>query len=197
AKMKIIAGIVAAVTLAGLSVSAYPQVLPSGSYQQSCRDIRMQGTTLTAVCQRARGRGEQLTALNLAHCAGDIGNNNGQLQCAGGQPAAPAAPPRQAAPAYTGPGYAPAPGYPAPGYTPQPGSPGPGYGPPPRYAEEEAYREWCQRLRSEEHELRDSLGYTPYGEDRARRQYRLGRAQAARERCVRRGPRSRVGSGNR
>src|ERR1700751_1395272 len=62
--------------LAGLSVSAYAQAPPPGSYKQSCWDIRMQGTTLTAVCRRASGRGEQLTALNVARCVGDIGNNN-------------------------------------------------------------------------------------------------------------------------
>src|SRR5262249_39285648 len=92
----------AVLALACLAVSAYAQAPPPGSYQQSCRDTRMQGTTLTAVCQKARGRGEQPTALNVAHCTGDIGNNNGQLQCSGGQPAAPVSPsPRQGpAPVY-------------------------------------------------------------------------------------------------
>src|ERR1700746_2255497 len=118
----------AVVALVGLSLSAYGQAPPPGSYTQSCRDIRMQGTTLTAVWRRACGRGEQLTALNVAHCVGDIGNNNGQLQCNGGQPAAPLIPPRQGA----------APLYPAPGYTPPPVYPAPGYGPPPRYGEEQA-----------------------------------------------------------
>src|SRR5712692_6269392 len=99
-----------ALALAGFSISAYAQALPPGSYQQSCRDFRMQGSTLTALCRRANGRGEQITALNVAHCAGDIGNNNGQLQCSGGQPAAP--PPRPGtAPIYPAPGYAPSPGY--------------------------------------------------------------------------------------
>ena len=86
----------AVVALAGLSVSADAQAPPPGSYTQTCWDIRMQGTTLTAVCRRAGGRGEQLTALNVARCVGDIGNNNGQLQCNGGRPAAPT-PPRQGA----------------------------------------------------------------------------------------------------
>jgi hypothetical protein len=180
--MKWALGLFGAVVLAGLAGSAYGQSPPPGSYQQSCREIRMQGTTLTAVCQRAKGRGNQLTALNVARCVGDIGNNDGQLQCTGGQPAAPPpVPPRQgAAPSYGGPGHSPAPGYPAPGY----GSPG--YGPPPRYAEEQAYRERCQQLRFEERDIRNRLSYTPYGEERERLQYNLGRVRAEREQCRRR-----------
>lgn len=133
----------------------------------------MHGSTLTAVCQRAHGRGEQLTALNVARCAGDIGNNNGQLQCNGGQTVTPPSLPlRQGA-------------YPGPGYPP-PGYPAPGYGPPPRYSEEQAYWERCERLRYEEHEIRDRLAYTPYGEERERLQFRLGQVHAEREQCWRR-----------
>jgi len=97
-----------AMLLVSFGFSAYGQGLPPGSYQQSCRDFRMQGSTLTAVCRRSHGRGEQLTALNITRCVGDIGNNNGHLICNGGQPAAPPPP----APAYAGPGYSPGPGYP-------------------------------------------------------------------------------------
>ena len=175
--MKIASGLFAAVALAGLAIAAYAQGLPPGSYQQSCRDFRMQGGTLTAVCRRANGRGDQLTALNVTHCVGDIGNNNGQLVCNGGRPAAPVPPPREAqAPVYPGPGYAPQPGYPAPGY-----------GPPPRYGEERGYRERCEGLRHEERELRDRLAYAPYGEERERLQYRLGQVHNEREQCWRRG----------
>jgi hypothetical protein len=46
------------VALAALSASAYAQAPPPGSYTQSCRDIRLQGTTLTAVCRRAGGGGD-------------------------------------------------------------------------------------------------------------------------------------------
>jgi hypothetical protein len=158
-----------AVALAGLTFAAYAQGLPPGSYQQSCRDFRMQGGTLTAVCRRANGRGDQQTALNVTHCVGDIGNNNGQLVCNGGRPAAPVPPPREAQ----------APAYPGPGYAPQPG-------PPPRYGEERGYRERCEGLRHEEHELRDRLAYAPYGEERERLQYRLGQVHNEREQCWRR-----------
>lgn len=171
-----------AFALGSLGLSAYGQGLPPGSYQQSCREFRMQGSTLTAVCRRSHGRGEQLTALNVTHCVGDIGNNNGQLVCNGGQPAAPAAPRQGPGRDYSGPGY---PG-PGPGYAPGPGYPGTGSAPPPRYSEDAGYRERCEGLRHEEHELRDRLAYIPYGEERERLQYRLGRVRAEREQCWRR-----------
>ena len=174
-KVRLVIGLFGVAALAGLSLSAYAQAPPPGSYQQSCRDIRMQGSTLIAVCRRANGRGDQPTALNVAHCVGDIGNNNGQLICNGGQSVALPPQPRQgSAPPYLGPGYTPAPGYPAPGY-----------GPPPRYGEEQAYRERCEGLRHEEREIRDRLAYTPYGEERERLQYQLGQVHAEREQCGR------------
>jgi hypothetical protein len=163
--MRVTLGFLGVFALAGLCFSAYAQA-PPGSYLQSCRDIRMQGPTLTAVCLRANGRGERRIALNVAHCVGDIGNNNGHLQCNGGRPATPVPP---------GPGYPPPPGYSAPGY-----------GPPPRYGEEQAYRERCESLRHEERELRDRLAYAPYGQERERLQYRLGQVHSEREQCVRR-----------
>lgn len=174
-KVKILFGSFGATALVGLAFAAYAQGLPPGSYQQSCRDFRMQGSTLTAVCRRSHGRGEQLTALNVAHCVGDIGNNNGQLVCNGGLPATPA--PRHSPPP---------PAYAAPGYSPLPAYPAPGYAPPPRYSEDRAYWQRCEGLRHEEHELRNRLAYTPYGEERERLQYRLGRVQAEREQCRRR-----------
>jgi CVNH domain len=173
--MQRVIGLLGSVMVAGLSVAAYAQAPPPGSYQQSCRNIRMQGSTLSAVCRRAHGQGEQVTALNVARCVGDIGNNNGQLACNGGQPVA-VPPPRQGAvPPYPGAGYAPGPGYAAPGYGP----------PPPRYGGEQAYWERCEGLRHEEHELRERLAYTPYGEERERLQYRLGQVHAEREQCRR------------
>ena len=176
--MKVKIRLFSAVVLVGLSSSAYAQAPPPGSYQQSCREIRMQGSTLSAVCRRANGRGDQLTALDVRHCAGDIGNNNGQLACNGGQPVAPPAPPpRQGtAPPYSAPGYSPPPGYPAPGYPP----------PTPRYGEGPPYGEQCERLRHKEREIRDRLAYTPYGEERERLQYRLGQVHTEREQCWRR-----------
>jgi len=181
-----------ALALAGLSSAAFAQAPPPGSYQQSCRNFRMQGGTLTAVCRSANGRGEQLTSLGVAHCVGDIGNNNGQLQCNGGQPATPAPPPpRQgAAPAYPGPGNAPPPsygqdgrlggGYPGPGYPPAPG-----YGQDRRWREAEEFRAHCDRLRGIEHDLRDGLQYTPPSYERERLEDRLRDVHQEREQCWR------------
>ena len=113
--MKMIIGLFTAATLVGLAASAVAQHgrgrAPPGSYRESCRDIRMEGSVLHALCRRARGRGEQRTALNIANCVGDIGNNDGNLVCHGGQPARPVSPPRSAGrpsgpgnPAWSGPG---------------------------------------------------------------------------------------------
>lgn len=172
--MKIVFGLFAGVILAVGSSSAFAQA-PPGSYRESCRDIRIHGPTLTALCRRANGRGEHLTALNIAHCVGDIGNNNGHLICSGGQPATPAIPPpwQHEAQAYPPPPT----GYPPPGY---------GQPPPPRYGDERSFREHCEHLRHEEHELRDRLAYTPYGEQRERLEYRLGQVHSEREQCFRR-----------
>ena len=171
--MKVSLGLLVVVALAGLSISADAQVPPPGSYQRTCREVRMQGPTLIAVCIKEHGRGEQLTALNVAHCHGDIRNLDGQLQCTGGQPVPP--PRQEAAPLYPGPGYPPSSGYPPPGYERDE-----------RWREGQAFREHCERLESAEHEVQERLAYTPYGEERERLQYRLGEIHQERERCWRR-----------
>ena len=162
--MKSFPGLFGAAALVLLGLAADAQGLPPGSYQQSCKDFRMQGGTLTAVCRRANGRGEQVTALNVAHCVGDIGNNNGQLVCNGGRPAA-VPPPAEAQ-------YAPGAPYPAPGYAP-----------PPRYGQGQGYWEHCEHLRHEERELHQRLDYAPYGPEREQLQYRLGQIHAERQQC--------------
>lgn len=52
-----------------------------GSYQQSCGDIRRDGSTLSAVC--SDGRGSQVeSSIDINRCGRlDIGNNRGYLQC--------------------------------------------------------------------------------------------------------------------
>lgn len=57
--------------------------VPSGSYQQSCRDIRVNGPTLTASCQDSRGRWTY-SSIRVDQCRGDIRNAGGRLQCAPG-----------------------------------------------------------------------------------------------------------------
>ena len=54
--------------------------LPSGSYQQSCRDARVSGSILTASCRDHRGRWNY-SSLDVRNCRNDIGNANGRLMC--------------------------------------------------------------------------------------------------------------------
>jgi hypothetical protein len=112
--MKIVSGALT-VLLAGITLSplAQAQGVPPGSYLQTCRDVGMRGGTLYAVCRTVDGRGRQTELRRVRRCVGDIGNNNGMLQCSYGD-----------AQPY---GQAPAPGYGAPPYGQ---GPPPGYGPP-------------------------------------------------------------------
>jgi hypothetical protein len=55
---------------------------PSGSYQQSCFEIIMTGSTLNATCISNNGNNIKSKSLANAHlCSGDIANINGQLIC--------------------------------------------------------------------------------------------------------------------
>jgi hypothetical protein len=115
------------------AASAQAQALPGGSYQRSCKQIHWAGTTLVAECLAADGRYTGTGLPNANRCSGDIGNNNGRLQCtyAGGAQSPGSSPVPQGQPApsqgYAQPGY----GYGQPGYGGQPSGPGYGYGPPP------------------------------------------------------------------
>jgi hypothetical protein len=56
-------------------------VLPPGSYISTCKDVRMQGSTLMASCDNGKGR-SVAAELRYAHkCTGDILNENGKLKC--------------------------------------------------------------------------------------------------------------------
>ncbi|HWZ43537.1 MAG TPA: CVNH domain-containing protein [Candidatus Saccharimonadales bacterium] len=60
--------------------------VPRGSYEQSCKDIRVSGTTLMASC---KGRNQVFQATQLAdfrHCVGQIENQDGHLHCSKGAP---------------------------------------------------------------------------------------------------------------
>ncbi len=58
--------------------------LPPGSYQQSCSNISMHGSTLSASCTAASG-GRVNSSLNVNRCGGaNVINSNGYLQCSGG-----------------------------------------------------------------------------------------------------------------
>jgi hypothetical protein len=59
-----------------------PASTGAGSYQQSCRNIRMSNGQLSAECADAGGRFRS-SAIAYTQCRGDIGNNNGMLSCNG------------------------------------------------------------------------------------------------------------------
>jgi len=101
--MKIKFGAPAALLLAGIawSAAAQAQGLPQGSYSQSCMDIGIQGDTLVAACRTVDGRSQRTSLAAVSRCVGDIGNNNGNLQCnydSGAQPSGQMPPPGYGAP---------------------------------------------------------------------------------------------------
>ena len=74
----------AALTLAitvWAAVAAQAQALPGGSYERSCKQIHWAGTTLVAECKTADGRYTGTGLPNANKCVGDVGNNDGRLQC--------------------------------------------------------------------------------------------------------------------
>src|SRR5580765_3398739 len=81
--MKIVMGAFAAVLLTGIgwSATAAAQGIPQGSYVRSCTGARIDGDTLIARCRTVDGREQRSALATVNRCVGDIGNNNGQLQC--------------------------------------------------------------------------------------------------------------------
>jgi hypothetical protein len=99
--MRIAIAALLALTLSGLAGAAQAQ--PGGSYLASCRDVRMRGDTLLALCRRIDGGVQRALLPDVRSCVGDIGNQNGVLVCN----RAPGAPPP---PAYAAPAPPPPPG---------------------------------------------------------------------------------------
>lgn len=161
--MKTIMGALAGVVLSGLAViqPAAAQGLPQGSYLRSCMGAALRGDTLVASCRRADGREQRTSLPDVRRCVGDIGNNNGNLQCnyAGGR---------------AGPG----PGYEERRYGE------PGYGER-RYGEE--VRERCFGLRRESDELRSRMEreFNPMERSRTEGRLRELREQEERMGCRR------------
>src|SRR5262249_7320022 len=54
---------------------------PRGSYQQTCRDIWAEGTTLHASCSNGKGSWQPGTLTTFPSCVGDIFNFAGTLTC--------------------------------------------------------------------------------------------------------------------
>jgi hypothetical protein len=144
------------VLLAGIAwmQPAAAQGLPHGSYLSSCMGAALRGDTLVATCRRADGREQRTSLADVRRCVGDIGNNNGNLQCnyGGGR---------------AGPG---------PGYDEHRGS---GYGEP-RYGEDT--RERCYGLRREADELRVRMDREFNPMERARTEGRLHEVREQEER---------------
>jgi hypothetical protein len=57
---------------------------PSGPYERSCTNIRMDGYTLKATCQRNDGSWRWSELEYAYDCDGRIRNSNGRLVCRGG-----------------------------------------------------------------------------------------------------------------
>ena len=56
---------------------------PGGSYQQTCRNINVRGSTLSAECQNTGGGWQSTQLRDYNRCRGEIQNINGSLQCTG------------------------------------------------------------------------------------------------------------------
>lgn len=54
---------------------------PSGSYTQSCQDIRTSGNTLEANCSMSNGDWKRASLQDFNLCNGEIVNDNGRLRC--------------------------------------------------------------------------------------------------------------------
>ena len=57
--------------------------IPSGSYQQTCKNIKMRHDTLEAKCKDTSGHWVKTSLNDADRCTGDITNINGQLTCGG------------------------------------------------------------------------------------------------------------------
>lgn len=144
---------------------AAAQGLPSGSYLRSCTGAMLRGHTLVTTCRREDGREQRTSLPDVRRCVGEIGNNNGNLQCTyGGGRAGP------------GPGYEERRG--EPGYGER------GYGER-RYGEEA--RERCFGLRREADDLRARLDreFNPMERTRTEGRLREVREQEERTGCRR------------
>lgn len=68
---------------ATMVVSSAAADVPQGSYQQTCKSIRMRGDTLSAKCKNTSGHWAKTSLRDADRCTGDITNIDGQLTCGG------------------------------------------------------------------------------------------------------------------
>ncbi|WP_437488169.1 hypothetical protein WME75_08240 [Sorangium sp. So ce1014] len=55
---------------------------PEGSYLRTCRNVRTERGTLSAMCRDRRGNYLRTRMVDFRRCGGDIENDNGRLRCA-------------------------------------------------------------------------------------------------------------------
>src|SRR6476646_3201992 len=72
-----------ALGLGGAAITCQAQT-PGGSYQQTCRDIGVRGSTLYATCKDEGGNWRNTQLSDYQRCNGEIQNLNGNLSCTGG-----------------------------------------------------------------------------------------------------------------
>ena len=63
------------------NISGRAPGIPPGTYTDSCKQQVVQGTILTAVCQKENGRWQTTTLQDFSQCVGDIWNVDGYLNC--------------------------------------------------------------------------------------------------------------------
>jgi hypothetical protein len=56
-------------------------VLPPGSYIATCKDVKLQGSTLSATCNDGKDHWGSASLRDANKCNGDIANQNGTLRC--------------------------------------------------------------------------------------------------------------------
>jgi CVNH domain len=69
------------INLNGILNCAVSDVIPPGSYMATCKDIRLQGTTLLASCNNGKERWLPAQLRDANKCSGDISNHEGVLRC--------------------------------------------------------------------------------------------------------------------
>jgi len=69
------------VNLNGVLTCAIHDVIPPGSYMATCKDIRLQGTSLYASCNDGKDRWMKTQLRDANRCSGDISNYHGELRC--------------------------------------------------------------------------------------------------------------------
>ncbi len=72
-----------ALILGGTGKVCAAQSAPSGSYQQTCRNIGVRNYTLYAECQDTSNNWQSTQLRDYDRCSGEIQNINGSLQCTG------------------------------------------------------------------------------------------------------------------